>query len=310
MIVALCTHNPRAAFLAETLAALRDQTLPLAEWDLLVVDNASRPPLASALDLAWHPRARVVREEQLGTAHARLRALREMLAHDHRTLLFVDDDNVLAPDYLAAGLALGQQHPALGAWGGQLIPRFETPPPPWFRRYQNYLAIWELSEARTFAAFHRYDDLPPTAGCFLRSCVAERYLHLVEKDPRRLQLGARGNIQLRGEDTDLVLTAFDCALQIGRFPELRLTHLMPKGRIGPAYVADLLHGTILGTAMLEYLRWGKIPISPDGAFFSRLVRFWKTSRLPSPLRRIAFAEWKAQRQAPGLIDTWRMKDLS
>lgn len=305
MIVALCTHNPRTEYLAETLRALRAQTLPVPEWELLVVDNASRPPLAPALDLAWHPRARVVREERLGTAHARLLALREMLARGHQTLLFVDDDNLLAPDYLTTGLTLGRQHPALGAWGGQLIPRFETPPPPWFRRYQNYLAIWEFSEPRTCAAFHRYDDLPPTAGCFLRDTVAARYLRLVEEDPRRLELGARGSVQLRGEDTDLLLTTYDCALQVGRLPSLRLTHLIPRGRLAPAYVADLLHGTILGTAMLEFLRFGKIPPRPRGGVLPNLVRLWKTSRLPAPLRRIAFAEWRAQRQAPALIATWR-----
>ena len=54
--VILCTHNPRAAFLAETLAGLRAQTLPPERWELLVVDNASNQPLVP--DLAWHPRAR------------------------------------------------------------------------------------------------------------------------------------------------------------------------------------------------------------------------------------------------------------
>ena len=75
LLVIICTHNPREAGLRETLEALRRQTVPGTEWDLLVIDNCSRTPLADWLDLAWHSHARIVREERLGTAYARLHAL-------------------------------------------------------------------------------------------------------------------------------------------------------------------------------------------------------------------------------------------
>ena len=41
LAIAICTHNPRRDFLERTVASLRDQTLPLTEWELLIVDNAS-----------------------------------------------------------------------------------------------------------------------------------------------------------------------------------------------------------------------------------------------------------------------------
>jgi glycosyltransferase involved in cell wall biosynthesis len=49
--VIVCTHNPRQDYLARALAALRDQTLPTNEWELLVVDNASDIHLARTIDL-------------------------------------------------------------------------------------------------------------------------------------------------------------------------------------------------------------------------------------------------------------------
>ena len=61
--VVMCTHNPRPEILARTLAALRAQTAPLGRWELVIVDNASTPPVAGQVDLSWHPAARVVREE-------------------------------------------------------------------------------------------------------------------------------------------------------------------------------------------------------------------------------------------------------
>jgi len=40
--VIVCTHNPRLEYLSRTLEALREQMLPKGEWELLVIDNASR----------------------------------------------------------------------------------------------------------------------------------------------------------------------------------------------------------------------------------------------------------------------------
>ena len=58
--VVICTHNPNPQSLARVLGALREQTLPLAQWSLVVVDNASTHPIAAAeaATLDWHPAGR------------------------------------------------------------------------------------------------------------------------------------------------------------------------------------------------------------------------------------------------------------
>ena len=73
----ICTHNPRQKYLERTLAALRMQTLPKEEWELVVVDNLSTPPLVGSLDLSWHPRGRIIAESELGILPARVRGLKE-----------------------------------------------------------------------------------------------------------------------------------------------------------------------------------------------------------------------------------------
>src|SRR5277367_5769846 len=95
--VIVCTHNPRADYLRRTLDALREQNFPLNKWELLLIDNASEKPLAEVYDLSWHPQGRHVRELELGLTAARVRGIRES---NGGLLVFVDDDNVLAPDYL------------------------------------------------------------------------------------------------------------------------------------------------------------------------------------------------------------------
>src|SRR5450755_3877223 len=124
--VILCSHNPRPDYLRRTLAALRNQTLPKDRWELLLIDNASEISLAREWDLSWHTNARHISEEELGISKARRRGMQESNCD---VLLFVDDDNVLAPDYLSEALKLYKEWPRLGTWGsGTIVPEFEREP--------------------------------------------------------------------------------------------------------------------------------------------------------------------------------------
>src|SRR6186713_996026 len=95
--VLIPTFNPAMEPLTRVVAALRVQTLPTTEWELIVVDNASRELLAPRLDLSWHPAARIVREDRRGLTLARLAGFAEACGS---IAILVDDDNVLEPDYL------------------------------------------------------------------------------------------------------------------------------------------------------------------------------------------------------------------
>ena len=97
--VIIPTHNPDLGRLRRTLSGLRAQTLPADEWEILVVDNASVPALEVELVREFAPaNLRVVREPRLGLTSARRRGFTEARAP---LCVLVDDDNLLAPDYLA-----------------------------------------------------------------------------------------------------------------------------------------------------------------------------------------------------------------
>ncbi len=287
LLVALCTHNPRAEFLADTLTALRQQTLPVADWELLVVDNASTPPLDGRLDLAWHPRARLVREERLGIAPARVCALREFTAGSADLLLFLDDDNLLAPDYLRVGREVATREPRLGCWGGQLLPRYLAPPPDWIGPFLKYLAVFPLAHEMRLARFEgNFDPVPPTAGLFLRRPVAARYLAQVAA-PGRLALGGDARLRIGGEDMDLALTALDLGLELARLPALTLTHLIPPARLTEGYIASLLRGAAAGSIILATLRGARPVRHPAWR------RWWlrlRARRLPPRHRRFLEAQ--------------------
>ena len=187
--VIICTHNPRRNYLERVLQALISQTLQTELRELLVVDNASDELLSLEIDLSWHPNARHIREEQLGLTPARLRGIKEAVAD---ILVFVDDDNVLYPDYLEVALKISKDFSIIGAWGGQVIAELEEEPPEWTKpdltNHLKNLACREFERDKWSNLPHEYETTPCGAGLCVRKIVADKYTKLVYNDPRRVDL--------------------------------------------------------------------------------------------------------------------------
>src|ERR1700747_2333801 len=164
--VVICTHNPRPAYLSRTLEALRAQTLPMAEWELLVIDNASHPVVRDLVSLRWHPNHRHIREEVLGLTPARLRGIQETQG---QLLVFVDDDSVLEPSYLEIAMRIGESRPDLGCWGaGCIEPEYEEAPPEWLASYADALALRGLNRDMWANIAALNQSLPFGVGMCLR----------------------------------------------------------------------------------------------------------------------------------------------
>ncbi|HSY43120.1 MAG TPA: glycosyltransferase, partial [Candidatus Acidoferrum sp.] len=237
--VIICSHNPREDYLRRVLDALKAQTLPVKDWELLLVDNASKEPMAGRFDLSWHPNARHLREEKTGLTHARLCGIAEAKAE---LLVFVDDDNVLRADYLAACLKIGAVWPQLGAWGGSCIPEFEVEPPAELRSCLHGLLIEKLTEPYWAKLREGGPALPAGAGMAVRRAVASHYREQVLRDPLRQSLDRTGTGLGGGGDSDMALCGFTMDLGAGRFPELELTHLIPARRLTLEYLEGIHEG--------------------------------------------------------------------
>ena len=258
--VVTCTHNPRADYISRVLAALQAQTLPREDWELLLVDNASTEPLAKRVDLSWHPNARHVREDELGLTPARLRGIGEARGN---VLVLVDDDNVLAPDYLERALEIAREWPILGAWGGKVEGQFEAEPEPWTRPMLVFLCIRQLTRPIWSNNPNDYDAHPYGAGLCVRSTVAREYAAQIAGHAWRRRLDRVGPQLSSGGDIDLMLTSCDVGLGFGNFPQLALTHLIPAWRIAPDYMIRLMQGCLTSSSLLRYYRWGVPPQEPS-----------------------------------------------
>jgi glycosyltransferase involved in cell wall biosynthesis len=249
--VITCAHNPRPDYLGKVIEALKNQTLAKDRWQYLLIDNASDEYLANTIDLSWHPRARHVREETLGLTHARLRGISESTGE---ILVFVDDDNVLDPDYLEQVEEIADQWRLIGAWSGQTRPGFETRPPDWTREYWERLVIREFDQDRW--SNQPADDraMPCGAGMCVRRRVADHYAHLHATRRRQILLDRAGASLISGGDSDLAICACDVGLGIGLFTSLRLTHLIPAARLTEDYLVSLVEGLACSTVLLNSFR--------------------------------------------------------
>lgn len=244
--VVIPAHNPRLDYLQAVLGALRTQTLPASEWELLVVDNRSEPPLSGRMDLKWHPNTAVVREEALGLTRARVAGFQHARGD---FIVLVDDDNMLASDYLANVVRLFTAHPRIGALGGKSLAEFESEPPEWAGEFLALLALRDLGDSPHIsnglrpngASRNQYpaDAAPIGAGMAIRREAARQWL----ANSSTTQLSdRRGDELTSGGDNDIVFTLMKHGWQVGYFPELSLTHLISTGRLDADYLARLNRG--------------------------------------------------------------------
>jgi glycosyl transferase family 2 len=250
--VIICSHNPNHAYLSRVLDALKAQTLSKNNWEMLLIDNASRKPLKEAFSLSWHPLGRHLSVLRLGKTHALVEGIREARA---RILVIVDDDNVLSPEYLQNLLVAFDQHPLLGVVGGLIEGSFEVTPPKWAEPYLLYLAIIDLGEESFYYYSHRdHTYVPPGAGMGILKTVAEYYAQQIATDPIRQGFDPVGKRISRCGDTDMALCVFDMGLGMGYCPSLKLKHLMPKERLQSGYFQRLMEGGEYSITLLRLIR--------------------------------------------------------
>ena len=275
--VVIPTRNPHPGRLARTLAGLASQSLDRNAWELILVDNGSTPALARENQpLLTSLAANILVEPLVGLTPARLAGIR---ASRGEVLVFVDDDNVLAPDYLVAVARRFAASATLAAAGGPVVPEWETPPPAWTTEFHGLLALRDLGPSPKTAyggpAAPWPDFAPVGAGLAVRHPHACAYATALVTDPRRLELDRTGASLASGGDNDLVFGALHAGGDVGYFPELRLTHLIPASRLDPAYLARLNEG-IMRTWVRVLALHGQCPWPPipRWSVHLRVLRAW------------------------------------
>ncbi len=276
--VVLCTHNPAPAVLDEVLAALAGQFRPGAH-ELVIVDNASDSPLDLALPPPLDQAAQQVREPMIGLTNARAAGVRAAQAP---LLVFVDDDNVLAADYLANAEAIAAERGELGVFAGRAFGRFAAPPSWLHRPYLACYAVRDLGDqpiegpGGALAAWE-----PFGAGMGVRADIAAAFADLNARFEAGAPLGRRADAVLSGEDSLFTLIARRMGYRVAYRPELRLEHVISRRRMSAGYLCKLLEAQGRAEALLRGAQGDLAPAAKPAPFAAFLARRF-LSRLRHP----------------------------
>jgi GT2 family glycosyltransferase len=287
--VIICTHNPHQGYLGRVIEALRIQTLPIKAWELIIVDNASRRPISDVIDLSWHMHGRCVVESELGLSSARRRGIQES---GGSLLVFVDDDNVLSPDYLTEALRIAEDWRCLGAWGsGSIALEFEAQPADHLQPYLGFLGVRDASQPVWSNAISCTDATPIGAGLCIRRQTAEAYLEFCRTSSIQIS-GRKGSSLGAHEDYEICYLACKAGLGMGIFPELKILHLIVKERVSDSHLLNLIESVTSSHLVLDYKWKGKFPPSPFSlhGFASFLLNLVQRRGFD---RRVFFAELRA-----------------
>jgi glycosyltransferase involved in cell wall biosynthesis len=231
--VIICSHNG-ASLLPDTLAHLKAQRPVPVPWEVLLVDNASTDDTSGTARSSWKDTTvplRVVSEPRLGVRYAREKGFEEA---SYGLLAFVDDDNWVAPDWVAVVFDIMSNESRLGAVGSIRDPVFDGLAPGWFKSFHSSYAV--LTE-QDFRALDQPPEYLPTAGLCVRKSAWEE---LLRRGFSFRSVGRKGTRLTGGEDTELTMALRLSGWELRVDPKLRLRHFMPSQRLKWKYLRRLL----------------------------------------------------------------------
>ena len=217
--VIICTHN-RAELLRRAIESLFAQSLSTAEFEVVIVNNASTDHTVSlAKELirqAAAPQAfRIIDEPRLGLSHARNAGLATARGP---YVAFMDDDAVAEADWLKGLLETFDCSPKTAVVGGPVALLWPHAPPSWLAdpRLRRYCSLVDLGGVRR-PIDTRTESLAGTNIAFRRAA-------LEEIGGFSVALGRTGNNLLSNEETYAVTQLVKNGHQAWYVPEAKVMH--------------------------------------------------------------------------------------
>lgn len=289
--VCICSYNPDPNKMRLVLNAIATQSARQAINTVIIVDNGSSPKLDNNLlscfkqtDIA----ARIVFESTQGIINARIRAINESTSD---WLLFVDDDNELALDYVEQGIAFFKSNPDVGCFGGKLLLPEHLKPPRWAAPFLPFLGLRDEGEKVISNFSNEYGPWePPTAGAWLHRSVANEFLRRVDLQPELLLLGRKGTTGLAScEDSLIMRGASVVDLKNAYVPQLVLWHHLDQRKFKMLFLLKLLFAFGSSHMLLESSLAGKVKNNRCYSSLFRTLLLMKFSFLKNTTKSFVFA---------------------
>jgi glycosyltransferase involved in cell wall biosynthesis len=231
--VVVCCYNS-ASRLPETLKHLALQHIDNSiKWEVIIVDNACKDSSVEVAKHEWlkYPDCeasfKIVSQPKPGLSYARETGISES---KYDLLLFCDDDNWLAPDFIRRGFEIFSKNDKIGILGTFGIPSFEVTPPIWFLQLNINQATGKQSEKS--GNITEKEGVVYGAGMFMHKSV---FTEMSKTGFKSLLTDRKGDSLSSGGDGEYCYFARLLGFEIHYTDELKFHHFIPKERIAWKY---------------------------------------------------------------------------
>lgn len=235
--VILCCYNS-AQRLEPTIHALSAQITDFS-WEIILVDNNSTDQTAEVASRFWKENGssvpfRIIEEKTPGLSSARKKGIHEAKGE---VILFCDDDNHLAPDYIHQAIQIMEEDLQIGALCGynQSLVESELPP----EIVQRNLTAYACGHKGMESCYLEDRIVPWGAGLVLRLEFLKRLFQL---NFESLLSDRTGKELSSGGDTEYCYLLRLCGYRWKYDTRLFLQHALPPDRLNMDYLKRLFRG--------------------------------------------------------------------
>ncbi|NQV03759.1 MAG: glycosyltransferase family 2 protein, partial [Bacteroidia bacterium] len=232
----ICSYNGSAR-ISQALEYIQQQVVPNGiPWEVILVDNASQDNTADVASRSWKLDIpfKIVSEPQPGLMFARNRGVSEAA---FEFISFIDDDNLVSPDWVNTVYHTFTGNAEISMCGGQNRGMFEVTPPAWISGILNTFAVGKQADnTRDITDIQEYLW---GAGLSLRKSAYNQIYQTgftpLLKDRSGTGLGAGG-------DQELCLAFRLCGFRLWYIDTLEMEHVIPEKRFEWNYVINMFKG--------------------------------------------------------------------
>lgn len=230
----IATYN-RAEQLMVTLGSVATQQYPASRWECVVVDNNSKDNTRERVEAfaSVHPKLniRYCFEQNQGLSHARNRGIKEAQGE---ILAFIDDDERIVDDFVAAYVELFNNKSDAMAAGGKIIAEYPTGRPRWMSKYTERPIANPMDFGQSVRLFPQ-GHIPGGGNMAMRREVFEQI------GAFDTSLGRTGKSLIGGEESDLFERIAKHNMACYYVPRAVMYHIIPEEKLSQEYFCRLAY---------------------------------------------------------------------
>ncbi|MEI7737058.1 MAG: glycosyltransferase, partial [Ferruginibacter sp.] len=240
----ICTYNPHIYIYQRLLNAVLQFDECNVTHEVIIVDNNSLYSLSDnenvKLFLKQKKNSKLVIQVKQGLTAARISGI-ELAKNDW--VIFFDDDNEPAQDYLVKAAEVIEQHPQVGAWGpGNVEVEYVDGNNTWLEK-QKGMFQQRNSKNIQFDRQQQWQECYPFGtGLIIKKNIAAEYAKRI-MDGRYTLSDRKGKSLSSGGDVQMVLTCIQMGHAAGVANEIFMHHLIQASKVKFSYMLKLMYST-------------------------------------------------------------------